>query len=97
MQSKIPVLNPIQGRITRVTTLFRISLAACASLGFAPVKDHRLKSLRDVTVAPVAPTDLSAHRSQNELQQDITGALHQPALLLGFSPAYSFCSNTFYL
>jgi len=48
------------GTIARVTTLFRLCLAAYASSGFAPMKGislfQRLKSLSDVTVAPVAPT-----------------------------------------
>jgi len=52
------------GTIARVTTLFRLCLAAYASSGFAPMKVlfncffQGLKSLSDVTVAPVAPTAL---------------------------------------
>jgi len=73
------------GTIARVTTLFRLCLAAYASSGFAPVKEwvllQRLKSLSDITVAPVAPTVISAHRSQNELHWDIASASHQPAVL----------------
>ena len=56
---------------------------------------NRLKSLGDITVAPVVPTVSSAHRSQNELHWGITVALHRPAILWSFSPNYSFCSNAF--
>ena len=74
------------GTIARVTTLFRLCLAAYASSGFAPMKERfhffqRLKSLSDVTVAPVAPTVVSAHRSQNELHWDMADASHRPASL----------------
>ena len=75
---KYPCIARIQGRIARVTTLFRIYLAIYASPGFAPVAGApprvRLsagaftgKSLGDVTVAPVVPTVISTHRSRNEL------------------------------
>ena len=40
-----------------------------------------LKSLSDVTVAPVVPTAISAHRSQNELHRGMADALHRPAPL----------------
>lgn len=52
-------------------------------------------SLSDITVTPVVPTECSTHCLQNELQADITIALHHPATLWSFSPPYSFCSNAF--
>ena len=79
----------IQGRIAScyhsVSHIsYNICLIKLRTIGIANLKtdaSDRSKSHSDVTVAPVVPTAVSAHHSQNELHQDIPYALHRPAFL----------------
>ena len=74
-------LYPNRGVKIRGTTLLYTSLTANAS---STSQQTCLKSLSDITVAPVVPTDRSAHCSQNELHTGWNDCLAPPGNSLSF-------------